>query len=269
MSRYSTFTLEEASTSDGNPFGLTLDFLVCRYNGSPSRTDRPVRLDIKEIKVASSVFQPRKAWYDLLARDQHIRNIIDFLRHNTDKDTDPLTVTIVGDEFFLIDGHHRLTAYFKSSRTTAPVVYFEGDPIAAKKETLRLNSTGKLALLPRERSEAAFDLVKVGASEKEVVGLGLVQRATYYTMKAKLSDYPETKDYSWDRARRYTGKDGSSSIPPEDYENPKGLEIAGYLRTVLPASASMLPILSTALDALSPNLPSEELWPKVGDGMNR
>ena len=259
MPRYSSFTLEEADSPGG--FGLLRPSdLEAKAENTARREDRPSRLPLKEIKVATAVFQPRSAAEDMLQRDQHIRNILHFLNLQPQCDTEPLTVTVVGEEFYLVDGHHRLAAYFAAtspSRSDAPVVYFEGDVTSARKEALRLNSTGKLALLTVERFDNAFELVKLDASEDEVRALTQIGRQTYYTMKKKLREYPATSEMRWAVAKGYTGEKNPAYNPAEPFENQKTHEIEGFLRGILPASSSGIPILANALSHLSPNLPSE------------
>ena len=167
---------------------------------------------------------------------------------------------MVGDDFYLVDGHHRLAAYVVASspeRTSIPVVYFEGDVIAARKEALRLNSTGKLSLSFSELRDSAFELVKQGSSEEEVHSLTRVSRPTCFNMKKKLREFPETTDMAWRVAKGYSGKKDSVYNSAEPYENPKSREIEAYLRKILPASSSAVPVLAAALEHLSPHLPSE------------
>jgi hypothetical protein len=76
-----------------------------------SRTDAPDSLLIGDIKEASSLFQPRD---DSIAfapgrSEGHVSSLSKVLKAGGL--LDPLTVVALGNDWYLIDGHHRLAAY--------------------------------------------------------------------------------------------------------------------------------------------------------------
>jgi hypothetical protein len=85
-----------------------------------SRTDAPDSLPIGDIKEASSLFQPRD---DSIAfapgrSEGHVSSLTKALKAGGL--LDPLTVIALGDDWYLIDGHHRLAAY-RGQQWSAPI----------------------------------------------------------------------------------------------------------------------------------------------------
>jgi hypothetical protein len=80
-------------------------------------TTQPSHLAHEDIKQEPDLFQPR---YDSIAyspgrSETHIAELAKIARRG--QELDPVTVAAFGDEWFLIDGHHRLAAYQEAGWT--------------------------------------------------------------------------------------------------------------------------------------------------------
>jgi hypothetical protein len=98
---------------------------------------------------------------------------------------EPLLVFPVEDRFYVMDGHHRLAAYQTVSwKKQIPVEVFEGSFEEAHREALKRNSRNKLSMTKREKSEAAWRLVKEGIhSKSEIADASTVGSRTVGNMR--------------------------------------------------------------------------------------
>src|SRR4051812_3249355 len=83
---------------------VTYDDLKRIESREPRRADTPQELRRSAIQIADKVFQRR-----LRVSDDHVRYLVAQL-----KSGEPLKavlVTAVGQEFYLVEGHHRMEAY--------------------------------------------------------------------------------------------------------------------------------------------------------------
>ena len=79
---------------------------------------------------------------------------------------DPIVVTAIGKQFFVIDGHHRLDAYHTAQwKGPVPVKHYNGTLKEAEATALRLNVKNKLPMTRDARSEAAWRMVVAGAKD--------------------------------------------------------------------------------------------------------
>src|SRR5262249_8846645 len=126
-----------------------------------------------------------------------------------------LLVFSVGDKFYVMDGHHRLDAYHTVGwKKHIPVEVFEGTFEEAHREALKRNSRNKLSMTKREKSEAAWRLVKEGIhSKSQIADVSTVSSRTVANMRAlwkelqsaqsaNANDVPDLDMISWLQALR-------------------------------------------------------------------
>jgi hypothetical protein len=187
----------------------------------------PKTLRLQEIHVAArGVFQWRTVNENVF---QSEANTLDMVRALKDpgKPLEPILVFPAGGRFYVMDGHHRLDAYRTVDwKKAIPVEVFQGTLEQAHKEALRRNSRNKLAMSKREKSEAAWALVKEDrCSISETAELATVSKRTVTymraTWKAILEKEPErAKGYTWAQALFWDKEDH----PDDDTENWKERE---------------------------------------------
>src|SRR4051794_24427288 len=145
---------------------LTVDDLRRIQASEPRNPSVPQELALSEIKVADSVFQWRDSRAGVWDREEHVRQLARALSSQRSP-LDPILVTAIGSEFFVIDGHHRLAAYHAAGWTApVPVSVFEGSLEDAWTEGLAANKKDKLPLTRQEKQEAAWKLVKAQRTSK-------------------------------------------------------------------------------------------------------
>jgi hypothetical protein len=140
---------------------LTMGDLEKLTKGKRTRA-RPKALRLKEIKVADKVFQRRLPGEDAIRDVKHVWDLVEAVEtmSETREELEPLLVTAIGDDFFVVDGHHRLDAY-ATARFTGwiPVEVFEGALAEARMEALERNVKNKLPLSDEAKAQAAWELV--------------------------------------------------------------------------------------------------------------
>jgi hypothetical protein len=73
----------------------------------------------------------------------------------------PILVLSVGNDFYVLDGHHRLAAYdMTGSPKAIPARVFTGTIRDAERVALRSNNKDRLSLTREDRTEAAWRLVR-------------------------------------------------------------------------------------------------------------
>ncbi|WP_237479238.1 ParB/RepB/Spo0J family partition protein [Lichenibacterium dinghuense] len=137
----------------------------------------PDALTIAAIERLEVLFQPRGE------TEQHIMELRRGLKR--DGALAPLTVFQAGSTAFLVDGHHRWTAY-KRERFAAPVpvVYFEGSAEEAVTFAGEANSQDKQPMTTGEKSDYAWRLVRCGRfSKSQTARASGTSKATVATMR--------------------------------------------------------------------------------------
>jgi hypothetical protein len=167
---------------------------------------RPKRLPLKSILVASEAFQPRLMDEDRRASENHIRDLASALERG-DK-LPPLLVTPVGQEFYLVDGHHRLGAYRAIGwEKTIPVEVFMGSVREARDTSIILNSKNKLPMTEASKFENAWKLVQAGTetySKAQIAKITSVPLRTIGNMrKVWASHQRKVEGLPWSKARSY------------------------------------------------------------------
>lgn len=120
-----------------------------------------VKLKRKDICVAEAVFQWRTPQYNMLPSNDHILEMAKATR-NTGA-LEAILVLPVAEQYYVMDGHHRLAAYVTAEwKGDIPAIVFDGSLDEAVREALRSNSKNKLPMTTKDRTEAAWRLVKLG-----------------------------------------------------------------------------------------------------------
>jgi ParB-like chromosome segregation protein Spo0J len=144
--------------------GETIDALERRLavTGAPvlpEGSDATVQIKREHIKVAEKVFQWRLQRHNRLPSDDHILNLARAI--NRGDQLPPILVFPIGQDFYVIDGHHRLAAYDSAEWSKAiPAKVFTGTLKEAERVALRSNNRDKLPLTREDRTEAAWRLVR-------------------------------------------------------------------------------------------------------------
>jgi hypothetical protein len=120
----------------------------------------PKALKLADIHVAPKVFQWRRRGRNVVESEFHT---LELARALQDAKTPfpPLLVFLIGERFYVLDGHHRLDAYHSVGwAKSVPVKLFLGTLEEARTTALKLNSRNKLPMTREDKSEAAWELTK-------------------------------------------------------------------------------------------------------------
>ncbi len=172
----------------------------------------PDRLPLNTNTLLPELFQPRGL------SEQHVSELM--RKPKSGHTLDPLTVFQVGRKAYLIDGHHRITAYKRAKFSEpVPVVFFEGTVDQTVLEAGRANSRAKLTMSTQERMDYAWRLVRMdGYSKPEIMEAASVSDGQVATMRRALKllgDEANDSD-SWMKAKRQAeGKKGLELSPDE------------------------------------------------------
>jgi hypothetical protein len=89
------------------------------------RTDGPWALSRSAINVADKVFQWRPYHEDMQGSEDHVRVLVRAIGSGKERrPLDAVQVTAVGQTFYLVDAHHRMEAYPKTSATIVQLRHF-------------------------------------------------------------------------------------------------------------------------------------------------
>lgn len=246
---------------------ITIDDLKTLEASEPQNTSKPKTLALKDIHVADKAFQYRLKDYDRAASLDHVKSLASDLR-SQQKPFDALVVVPIGAKFFVIDGHHRLSAYKAVQwAKTVPVVVRKITLQEARDAALGYNIKGKLSLTTTAKQEAAWGFVKEGRSKNKVHELTLVSKGNIGNMKRvrlELLDKGIDLDgMTWRRALRH-GKDTGEDFDRGAYVNEKAIALKGKLLEAA-GGVNLLSdpeILAEALVMISERLPTAliEQW---------
>ncbi|WP_394374059.1 ParB N-terminal domain-containing protein [Nitratireductor aquimarinus] len=174
--------------------------------------------------MASVIFQPRE-----LFSDRHVRTLLAAIRAQDGRPLDPITVWHSGKDWYVIDGHHRLEAYYKFNEESprrrilhVPVKAFTGSLAEAVCKSAEANSKDKLPMRQEDKSNVAWRLVCL--QDSALTGKGIarasgVSRRTVQTMRAALRTLitdrqtDELINLTWSSAKRL-----ASNQPVEDWD---------------------------------------------------
>ena len=223
-------------------------------------TERIRALSLKELFIDPNTFQWRVSKFNKIASDEHIRTLVRVLK-STHEPFEPLLVFPIKGRFFVIDGHHRLTAYRKAGwKNPVPVRVFVGTLDKARLAALEANVRDKLPLSKPEKSEAAWRLVKENKlSKAQIVKLGLAANGTVAAMRrvrAKLlKDGVDLIPLSWIKARLF-GLETEIGNREEWIEKKARMIVDALLKAKIGQGLSKDPeVTALALQMLNPSLP--------------
>lgn len=160
---------------------------------APAKTPRTLPADA--IVTLPEVFQPRDSM-DI----QLVGELAGSIRAG--RTVAPLLVTWAPAEdgsecWVVIDGHHRLLAYYKAGRKRVPVEVFKGTVEEAMRQGVQLNGANKARLSPQARSEAAWRRVcerAKGGAMDTLKSISQDTGASIRTVKSMSAAYQEIWD---------------------------------------------------------------------------
>ena len=171
----------------------------------PGVPANPKGLPLADIHVAYPVFQ----WRQTNERDVEGNDLIYDMARSLlrGEKLPPLLMFHAGDRDYVVDGHHRLAAYHSAKWSKlVPVVWFAGSLKAAHVEALRCNSKKKLPMTKRDKTEAAWRLVKEQwltiEQEADFTGTSPSNISIMRGVRGRLSKDPELEQMTWTQARR-------------------------------------------------------------------
>jgi len=155
------------------------------------------KLSIKNIARNDLIFQHRQT--DKWNSKRHISNLLKALKTSGGLSFPPLTIFWSGEQWLLIDGHHRHEAYFeyqtsqKLSDLIVPVEVFKGTLDEAIAEALKGNSRDKLVMTSLEKSEGAWRLtLGTQLSFNQIVKASTRSRSTVTNMRRVMKEILKT-----------------------------------------------------------------------------
>lgn len=158
------------------------------------------RLPLCALGIVEDVFQPRDKVGMMDEDDWFIDDLKQAVERGSTPDLDPVVVWWSGERWIVIDGHHRVAAYRRATRSvkTVPVEVFAGDLDEARLEAVRRNQKNKLVMRQSERLEAAWRLVCTSdLSKKRIAESCGVAARTVATMRRRGNDVIEAKPGVW------------------------------------------------------------------------
>ena len=249
----------------------TLVKLLTAERSQKPNPSRPSQVPLGLLKLAEDVFQWRKFTSELSSEETHIKELVRILR-TAIQPLDPILVKVIGDKFYIVDGHHRYYAYKKVNWSSLiPVNYFEGTVEEARLEGLKCNIKNKLPMTKEDKFESAWTLVKDGKlTKKEIEELTTVSVRTVGNMRKVLKEFPISVQHSWREAKSF-------QFDKEDYEHSTWLEetatkLAQTLAKTIGTNLTKRPdVLALALEKINSRLPEalvrewQELAEKVSE----
>jgi hypothetical protein len=244
--------------------------------GIPAK-QQPNGLYLKYIHVAPQVFQWRLANEDVLASEQHVRELARVIQSKTPmKPLDPILVIGVGERFFVVEGHHRLDAYLTAGwRGRVPVQYFEGSIEAAQIAALRLNIKNRLPITKASKSEAAWRLMVERHKGRKLTWEGIadlttVHRSTVVRMDRMLKKLGDKvagdKEVTWIEALRIARAVEAGEHPQgeevywDEWREKKARKLADYLIKGPRLLDGDHGVTARALEMISHDLPRLLIW---------
>lgn len=224
------------------------------------------QVKVSELVVAENVFQWRGEHSDLLAEERHMRELMRVLQLG--RDLEPVDVIQLGDQLYLVDGHHRLAAYAAVGKTTVPVKPFTGTLEAAWLNALDANVRDKLPLTREDKHEAAFTLVKhrvhraLDMSWSDIAERAGVSERVVYKMRRTLIDAldkgrTEALGWSWREALGKVREETVEYKPgTDDFRNEHARKMADQIMAKVSMNLTANPdITAIALRMISEELP--------------
>ncbi|TAN28266.1 MAG: hypothetical protein EPN31_08915 [Castellaniella sp.] len=198
---------------------------------------------LSSIHQAPEVFQPRGGAFVSAMSEAHVEGLITSIFAASGHNLDPVVVWWSGQNWYLIDGHHRVEAYKRAAKKKKltdrpiPIVVFEGTLQQAHLESSYRNSKDNLNMGKDDKMNRAWrlvamddDLSKTDINRATGVATSSVgrMRNALVKLKEEREVTPEyyTEDFTewtWEEARK--GVEASRVID-EDWEGVLALEWA-------------------------------------------
>ncbi|MCP3395751.1 ParB N-terminal domain-containing protein [Bradyrhizobium sp. CCGB20] len=224
-----------------------------------------VQVDRKHLKVAEKVFQWRVQGRNQIPSDDHILQLAQVIQRG--EQMPPILVFPVGQDYYVMDGHHRLAAYDMASwGKPIPARVFTGNLREAERAALRANNKNKLPFNRDDRTAAAWRLVRQkdphdsirSIMEDTGVGKGTVNNMRDVLKKLETAGYSpeEIRASSWNRARQVASRSPEGQ-EHEDWIEAEAQKLVDAIRNAK-LGARLLKytdITALALAKLSPDLP--------------
>ncbi|MTK63867.1 MAG: nuclease [Methanobacterium sp.] len=238
-----------AEEIDYQPLELLAE-LKAKAEAEPVPAELPECLPINAIRRVPELFQPRGERED----EHHLGELVRAIGiHGM---LDPVEVIQIGQDAYLVDGHHRVTAYGMAKvAEPVPVVYFMGTIEEAVLKAGQANNKAKLPMTTRERMDYAWRLVLMDKYSKrqivEAAGTSDRQVANMRQAMGKLGK-GATSFTHWRAAQRAADdKDGHQMTPEQraDWVEQRAGELADKLaRTFSNKLSENIEITARALE---------------------
>ena len=161
------------------------EFTNLKQRGADTLTEqerRLRRLPMQDIHTLESVFQPRQDGFTTAVSAKHHAELKRAL--HAKGDLDPIAVMKIGGDWYCLDGHHRLEAYRRAGgrRTHVPVRIFEGSLEDAFRFAVETNAPDKLNLSQEDKKEAAWRMLLLGVSFRQINQTTTISKGTIHNM---------------------------------------------------------------------------------------
>jgi hypothetical protein len=249
----------------------TYEQLAEAAKGTRAPKSPPDALKLTDIHVAPNVFQWRGVGRNVLASGEQVLDLTRALQ-DVDGGVSPfpgLLVYLIGDRYYVLDGHHRLDAYHSARWThPVPVRVFKGTLEQARLRALRDNSHNKLPMTRDDKIAAAWQLTKTTQlSKRDVHQLTTVSIGTVGNMRRTWKEVCELcqdnghdpLDLTWGGARMMLQ---DKKFPEhDDWKAAEVEKLAELLLTHVGHSLTRHPdITADAIRKLSPDLPRQLIY---------
>ncbi len=255
----------------------------------PEVTDgRPVYVEVKpqDIRERLELFQPRRpGWGTRTLDTKHVNNLKTRITRKGELDPvlvvklatiNPYTGEIDGDEWVVVDGHHRLEAYRKAKHTE-PIrcQWFPGSVREAMDASVHRNEKVHLPIDQGDKAEAAWTRTLLDwngtgwrSSKVQVVTLTGSSDGTVATMRRTLKQHHSyatgmERDRNAIGERLYTVLGPDLSKYPWSKVNTVRLDLSAKQETVKDAAAKLSRQLNSRmanLHSMDPEVTAEALW---------
>lgn len=181
-------------------------------NPRPAPDVKDGALPLEEIRVATSVFQPRLGDGTAGEAEAHVSALADAIRSRKDHRLDPILVWWSGKHWRVVDGHHRLVAYRQVSNPDqaapsrrylaidrVPVEVFTGTLHEAMARATSENSKDKLRMTKKDKLERAWRFTALGRMTiPEIASATGVSERTVSNMRKIVSELSIVDPGDWD-----------------------------------------------------------------------
>jgi hypothetical protein len=227
-----------------------------------------VHIKRSSIRVAEQAFQWRRFGNNWIRSDDHILEMARSV-HEGGTPLTPILVLPVGPWFYVIDGHHRLAAYYTAGwKDAIPARVFEGSVQDAYREALLRNSQTHLPMTKSDKLSAAWTLVQKDDKRDSIAiiqRLTGVAKGTVNNMRSVWSTLTDGKHgkredlmtLSWDKARmKAQGREEYKEL--EDWREAEAQKIIDKLRNakLIGALTKNVDITALVLAMLDDSLPA-------------